>query len=585
VPNNSIQRPALHAAAGAERSAAGGAMKRATSIGIDLHGIGRILFNRNLSVPTYQRSYAWEEEHVCDFLEDVTTAISQGEHEYFIGSIVTTRNDTARAEIADGQQRLATVTILLAAIRDHFYERDDRERADTITGDLLHKKDLKSLALIPKLQLNDSDNEFFSCRVLLPPDDPKRQIRPTKPSHVRIDRAAILAREHLRSRASGNGATDTLTDLVEYLTDSVKVIWVQVPDDTNAFMVFETLNDRGLALAITDLLKNYLFGLSGGRLAEVQHSWISTTSVLEGIQEDNILLTFLRHFWSSREGLIREKDLYADIKRKVSNQSRAASFGKELADSAHRYAAIINTSDALWTKYGDTCRQHMETVNTLRLIQIRPLILSILDRFSVQEARAAIRNLVSWSVRFLIHGGLGSGAIESHNCSAAKEIRAGKITTAAALFRRLQAVIPNDVEFETSFQTCSVSKMFLARYYLRALEQQAGGDKDPELVPNENTEVVNLEHILPKALSARWSHISADEHATLVNRLGNLALMRTRVNAKSGNDSFGTKRATYGKSEYGLTKSVAKEDSWDRSAIDRRQGRLAKLAVRTWPLK
>ena len=417
-------------------------MRKSTAISIDLHGIGRILFNRNVSVPIYQRSYAWEDEHVTDLLTDVATAMRDGAHEYFIGSIVTTQNEALRAEVADGQQRLATVTILLAAIRDFFYETGDKERANTITTDLLHKKDLKTLALIPKLKLNDDDNEYFTRRILLLPDDAERAQPITKPSHARIDKAAVLAREYVIKLASGRGATDKLTDLVDYLTDSVKVIWVQVPDDTNAFMVFETLNDRGLALAITDLLKNHLFGLSGGRLGEVQQAWVSMTAAIESIDEENAVLTFLRHYWSSREGLVREKDLYADIKRKINNQTRAAAFAKELERNAHIYAAIVSSSDILWNQYGDSCRKHMETLNALRLTQIRPLLLSIIDNFDAANVRKAVRNLVSWSVRFLVHGGLGSGAIEHHNCAAAKEIRSKTITNAPQLLRRL-ASYPN----------------------------------------------------------------------------------------------------------------------------------------------
>lgn len=560
-------------------------MKKSNSISIDLNGIGRILFNKNVSVPIYQRSYAWEEEHVSDLFNDISQAMSDGAYEYFIGSIVTTQNDSPRAELADGQQRLATVTILLAAIRDWFYETGDQDRAGTITSDLLHKKDLKTLNLIPKLKLNDTDNDFFTKRVLLLPGNPDRAISIVRSSHHRIDKAAQIARKHVTTLAAGRHGTESLTDLVEYLTDSVKVIWVRVPDDANAFMVFETLNDRGLALAITDLLKNHLFGLSGSRLSEVQQYWIGMTSALEFMEEDNAVLTFLRHYWSSREGLVREKDLYADIKRKINNQSRAVTFAGELETNAHIYAALVNTSDQLWAKYGDTCRKHMETLNTLRLTQIRPLLLSILDKFAPAEVKKAVASLLGWSVRFLIHGGLGSGAIESHNCAAAKEVRAAKIATRAQLFQRLQGVIPNDAQFRAAFATSTVSKAFLARYYLRALERQCIGVDDPELVPNDNTEDVNLEHVLPQRASKQWAHIPSDEHAVLLKRLGNLVLLRTKINAKAGNDSFTFKKQFYSQSQYELTKRIATENNWDREAIDKRQNYMADLAVKTWALK
>ncbi|MCX5831924.1 MAG: DUF262 domain-containing HNH endonuclease family protein [Deltaproteobacteria bacterium] len=560
-------------------------MSTPSRIEIEMQGLGRILLNRNVSVPVYQRSYAWEDEHVRDLLNDITEAISGSENEYFLGSIVTTNNKSPRAEVVDGQQRLATATILLAAIRDHFYITKDYERANTISSDLLSKKDLKTLTLIPKLKLNDADHDFFASRILLPPTDPGRGIVATKPSHHRIARAAYLAEGHIARMAKAKDATELLTDLVGYLTDSVKVIWVQVPDDANAFMVFETLNDRGLTLAITDLLKNHLFGLSGNRLGEVQRAWVSMTSTLEAVDEDEVALTFIRHYVSSSYGFVREKELYAEIKRRVDTQPKAVAFASALEKNAHKYAAIVNTADALWVKYGDTCRKHMETLRALRMIQIRPLILSVLDTLKDSEVKATLRNMVSWSVRFLVHGGLGGGTLETHYCQAAKEIRAGTLTTASQLFNKLKSVIPNDVQFRDAFVTAAVSKTYLARYYLRALEQHRRGDSDPELVPNDNADVINLEHVLPQTPSTAWKHIPLEEQVVLVKRLGNLALMKTKINTKVGNDGYPFKKQYYRGSQYALTSSIATESTWDRAAIDRRQNIMADLAVKTWPVK
>ena len=75
------------------------------TIKIELVGIGHILLNRNMCVPLYQRSYAWEESHISDLFGDIRQATSEGANEYFIGSIVTTKNRTDRPEVADGQQR------------------------------------------------------------------------------------------------------------------------------------------------------------------------------------------------------------------------------------------------------------------------------------------------------------------------------------------------------------------------------------------------------------------------------------------------------------------------------------------------
>lgn len=556
-------------------------------INIELIGLGRALLNKNLAVPMYQRSYAWEERHVIDLFQDISKAISDGDSEYFLGSIVTTKNDTIRPEVADGQQRLATTTILLSAIRDYFYNSGDKERATTITSTYLHKQDLATLAVIPKLKLNDSDNDFFLKRILTNPDSENRAIPPSKPSHIKIDNAAKLAKNHISNLAKIDpiNATGKLAQLVNFIEDSMRVIWVSVSDDSNAFTIFETLNDRGLSLAISDLLKNYLFGIAGDRLPEVQQRWLSTVGTLESIDNEEILVTFIRHWWSSKHGLVREKDLYDHIKKHVRNKMQAVEFASEISKNAKSYVAILNTGHEIWETYGPTAKQHMETLNLMRMIQIRPLLLSVFDKFSDKDVKKTLRMMVSWVVRFLITGGLGGGTLETHYSLRAKEIRDGSISSASELGAKLTNIIPSDAQFKAAFTTATVSKQYLARYYLRVLENQAKGETEPELIPNDNQEIINLEHVLPQTPSTTWNHISEDDQTAYVKRFGNLALLQTKINSEAGNDSFSFKKPFLKKSGYILTSMIADNDSWDTNAINKRQEVLAELAVIAWPLK
>ena len=553
-------------------------------INIELIGIGRALLNKNLAVPMYQRSYAWEEKHVLDLLQDISKAISEGELEYFLGSIVTTKNESNRPEVADGQQRLATITIILSAIRDHFYNNGDKARANAVSSTYLYKQDLATLSVIPKLKLNDIDNEFFLKRILANPDSEDRAISLSKPSHFKIDIAAKLVKKHIYAIVQLPNSTDKLAQLVTFIEDSIKVIWVSVSDDSNAFTIFETLNDRGLSLAISDLLKNYLFGLSGDRLPEVQQRWLSTVGTLEAIDNEEILVTFIRHWWSSKHGLVREKELYNHIKKHVRNKLHVVEFATELSKNAKLYAAILNTGHEIWQNYGPTAKQHMETLNLMRMIQIRPLLLSIFDKFNTQDVRKVLQMMVSWVVRFLITGGLGGGTLENHYSQRAKEIREGSISTSTELLGKLKDIIPSDTQFKTAFITATVSKQYLARYYLRVLENQAKGETEPELIPNDNQEIVNLEHVLPQNPSSTWNHIPEDDHAAFVKRLGNLALLKVKINTEAGNDSFSFKKPFLKKSEYILTSMIADDDTWDTGTITKRQEELADYAVQAWPL-
>jgi uncharacterized protein with ParB-like and HNH nuclease domain len=112
---------------------------------IGLDAIGHALSDNRLSVPIYQRSYAWTDGHVTDLLQDLATAIDEGETEYFLGSIVATASaDSHRQEIVDGQQRLATTSILLSAIRDYFHAHGDADRASDIEREYLSVRDIRT---------------------------------------------------------------------------------------------------------------------------------------------------------------------------------------------------------------------------------------------------------------------------------------------------------------------------------------------------------------------------------------------------------------------------------------------------------
>jgi hypothetical protein len=557
-------------------------------INIELLGIGQAIYNKMLAVPFYQRSYAWEDKHILDLFSDTTNAIDTGESEYFLGTIVTTKNDTTRPEVSDGQQRLATVTILLSAIRDYFFNsptKENRTRAQNITYKYLYYQELRTLDTTPKLKLNDADNEFFSKRVLSNPDSSDRAITPAKESHKKIVRACELAKQFVDGLAQTPQPEEKLSSLVSYIHDSLKVIWVSVPDDANAFVIFETLNDRGLALAISDLLKNYLFGISSDRITEVQQRWMQMISTLEAIDNEEITVTYIRHFWSSKYGSTREKDLYNQIKSNVRNKAQALEFSTALAENSRLYSAMLNTSHELWQKYGPTAREHMSTLNFLRMIQIRPLILAVLSKFSVSEAQKALRLMVSWVVRFLIVGGLGGGTLETHYSLRARDIYGGSINTAKQLSDQLKKIIPTDAKFQDSFSTATVSTQYLARYYLRVLEQQQRGNANPEFIPTDNTDIVNLEHVLPQNPSNLWNYISDEDKALYCKRIGNLALLTTPINTQAGNDSFAFKKQFYAQSDYLLTKNLTAYESWDKDSIASRQTMLAGIAVKAWPLK
>jgi hypothetical protein len=561
-------------------------------IGLARQGLGKILSNHYLKVPVNQRSYKWQKDHVNDLLTDIENAIFEDrDKDYFLGTVVFTAGPVASLEVADGQQRLATTAILIAAIRDYLHKRGDR-RAQTIHEQYLIKTDLITEEPQPRLRLNVEDDDYFRKRVLLYPDHPDRKFvtatGPTKESHKNISIAADLAAAHI-SRLHGSYGGEAVTRILQwvvYLENRAQVISFVVKEHADAFMIFETLNDRGLELSKADLLKNYLFGRAGvDRIKEVQQSWTEMTGALETVTDDEITVTYTRHLWISLHGRTREKELYKKIKDVVKSKQAAVDFAAALGKSSRQYVALLNASHhEIWTAYPARTRQNVSLIRWMGWKQVRPLMLAVMREFTPKEVDKAFRAFVCWTVRFLIYGGLGSGSVEDSFADCAKDVSAKKIKTAKEILANLQPHIPTDEEFRTAFAIARVSKAYLARYYLRALEQQKSGDSEPEKVVNEDPADITLEHVLPQKPDGGWKHIDPEVYPSLVNRLGNLALLKRQANSDAKSTEIKDKAGDYAKSSYVLTKDLASYSQWGPDQIAERQKKMADVAVKTWPL-
>lgn len=475
-----------------------------------LDGIGHLLADRYIVVPPYQRAYSWTNEQIEDLLRDLSDAMRVKEAEYFLGTVVLTKQQTSQHAVIDGQQRLATISILICAIRNHFYSIGDAERADELHRDYLAKKELRGLSETPHLTLMASDNGFYERHILPKPSPTAKEKGKAKnslsSSNARLETALRLCTEHVSSLAkTTNTPAVVLLDWIEYLGDKAKVIVVEVNDEAAAYTIFEVLNDRGLDLSVSDLLKNFIFRVAGDKVSEAQAHWSRMVGILEGSgAEEKTLKTFIRHVWASRNGVTREKDLYDKIRQHVTGKQRAVSFAKELSDLAQAYAALDNPNDELWKEYGPFVQEAIEALQLLKATQIRPLLLAIVTYFDAKEARRALPMMVCWTVRFLVIGKLGSGPLESGYADRAQEVSSGKIRTASQLFESSKGFLPGDAEFEQGFAFARSSAKNLARFYLRVLEKQSSAATGDELIVNPNVDAVNLEHIMPQTREPHW---------------------------------------------------------------------------------
>lgn len=537
--------------------------------------------SRYFAVPQYQRSYSWGDRQLEDFWLDMQRSINDS-GEYFLGSFVLSSEDGAEfASIIDGQQRIATTTILLAAMRDIYRENGKSGLANSIDGQYLKPHDVERDEYRCRLKLNAVDNPFYKDVTL-----DGKDIKPQADSHIRLKFAKDYFRDRLNDIVSSHPAhwSDRLSEITRYLNKQARVVVVETATDADAFTIFETLNDCGADLTIADLLKNYLFSRAKTELDSVQYYWMEAGTTLASAQEEKEFVPFLRQLWSSYYGVTRERDLYRDIKARVITPSNAVAFGKQIRDGATVYRAIISSDPDYWSAYDKSTKERVSLINGLNVQQTRPLILAILSTLSHNEASKLLRNLASWVVRLVVAGGSGGGQAERYFAEGAVQVRNGKIKTAEELLAILGTVIPNDSVFRSAFSVLRVTRNPQARYYLQAIEKHLRNIPDPELILNEDAKDVNLEHILPqKPAPKQWDVFSDDESSAYAYRLGNMTLLRKSENQKLGNGEWESKRLALVGSQLKLNQAISHLESWDKKAIDERQLQFSEWAVQVWP--
>lgn len=560
-------------------------MSQLDKINISLKGIGQYLKLKGLMVPKYQRDYAWEEKHVNDLLLDISNALQNEEKEYFIGSIVVKSNENNRSEVVDGQQRLATITILINSIKSIFEKEGNDRKAFQITNDFLMTHELRSEEDVPRLILNDNDHDFFFSQVLN--DKPNLSTK----KEVRLSHQKLLnAKKTIENKLSqildaNNQNSDVLIDWVEYIESNVKVIWVEVPDYSNAFTIFETLNDRGLDLAISDLLKNYLFHKSGSSIKQAQQNWITMVSVLESADTNSTVVPYIKYLWASYYGNVREKELYTKIKDTVKTKTKALEFSNQLSDNSNLYTALLYSDHHYWSEYSTATRRNIRTINELGMVQIRPLLLSMLPKFDKKESQKSIDSIVSLIVRLIVSGTLSSGLFERQFSITAMKIRNEDIRNQHELLESLKTLTPSDERFKEAFQTFTISNSSIAKYLLSTIENYRRNDQGSDLIPNNDETIVNLEHILPKKLNDQWAEFDEDEHKLYFKRLGNMTILNSRKNSRIGNKSFDEKIPVFTDSEFIITKDISSNTKWTKESINNRQNQFALDAVKCWKMK
>lgn len=565
----------------------------------DTQGIGEFIQHRRLfRVPDHQRDFSWTDEEVEQFIDDVIAALQGSAEDYFLGLVVVVEPDGDEVwEILDGQQRLATTTMVYAAIREWLHSSGFKEDAIKLQDGFIGSRELGETEAVSRLTLNINNRaafrEFVVDRHSNAFLESKHDAAPRYSSERLLIGAARICRHRVDKLASQSGEeprvqAKVLFDLAKYLRDRVKIVAMDVASTANAYVIFETLNDRGLDLSVLDLIKNHLFGRSANLLDEVQSNWITMLSSLTGMQSDD----FLKVFWTSRWGRIQRGRLFDEwrIKYNTLTPHEVTTLSSELNQAADRFSALEAPDHDVWNSYSHACKRAVKSLSVLGSRQMWPVVLAAFDTFDANQMERLLNHLIVLTVRYQTVGKRRTGLLEIASARVAKGVFVGDLNTPHKVWNEYAHLLPKDKEFLEDFGRWYERKAARARYVLAELEKaefrQSHQGAYPEEIPP--WEELTLEHVFPLKPGNEWSSEMKEDpelRQEYVHRLGNLCLLQEKSNKKVSGKGFSVKKEQYANSKLTLTSHIAQGyDEWDRSSIEQRQEELGQLALVAWPL-
>ncbi|WNG29898.1 DUF262 domain-containing protein [Cystobacter fuscus] len=531
--------------------------------------LSHLLADRLLEVPKFQRSYAWEASHVEEFLSDLRAAREKNAP-YFMGTVVFARSKDhpERQQIVDGQQRLATTAVLLIALRDLLKEYSKQQQANHLEKTYLRGYNLTTEEHVDRLLLNPADQPAYDALINQTPP-------PDSASPLMICHSACL--KHLKELAPAPEDYRRLVEIAQQLETSVQVLVAVASDLSEAYVIFETLNDRGADLTIADLLKNYLFSEAKGFFSYIETTWMTIANSFDKSEE---FVRFIRFEHASRHGRIATRKLYKAVQADIGSGAESAKqYVQRLSAALSTYVALRDPDHSKWNALSFDVRDSLLAYRRFGFESSIPVLLAAFAQWEANNAAKLLIKLVGWSVRAQFVGRIGASLAEEAFGDAAKAITLGQAKTQPAVRERLNKLVPSDGEFKQAFKQAGSVTVARAKYLLAMLERAylASLNQSTEGLPDWTSKTATIEHILAKS-----KHGSDAGLSLLVDELGNLTLLEKSYNKGLEDKPFEEKTDIYKMSKFNLTALIGEYGQWTKAQFDERTEFLAGLACRAW---
>lgn len=585
--------------------------------------------NEQFFIPAYQRRYAWRDKQLVELFEDINLLDKSDTH--FLGTILllaeTHKANINMLEVVDGQQRIISLSLLLESIKDRFAELNRKDIVTEIEGYLycqgLERKKQN------KIILGDLDEPDYSKIIKMKNEDD--MARESEIKNKKLLNTYIRYKKWITEYDFNR-----LNEYYFKLINNVIIVRLDTEKAKDAYKLFETINNRGLKLSPTDIIKNFLLGhasmIGTEILLEVRGYWKNLIVSLDGIETDNffrqylmgilnrkvtfskIIYEFKKYYVTTvkEANMLPEYHLFKEFEyesneelsdtenneselpiTRVENISTKEAlkvsinkFAKDLRDAAEIYGKIINR------EFDDkNINRHISNLQRVESIPAYTFLLRFMGKIYNSKEIITVLKIIE---AFMLRRHICEYRTAELDDIFSKMADIEETNIVEYVRNSLVKYFPSDAEFEDKFSKHIFRKeVDRAKYVLEQFEYDIIGDQG-EYVINSGNEV-HLEHIIPQTIDTKKSlkefgdwikYLGKDalsKHEQYVDRIGNYTLLGQILNIKASNNPFRAKKKEYKKSNIYLTKQIAENYSGFRfKQVEQRSKDFAKKATKIW---
>ncbi|EOE5654023.1 DUF262 domain-containing HNH endonuclease family protein [Cronobacter sakazakii] len=538
-------------------------------------------------IPSYQRPYAWTVDQASELFDDLYDFyVREKEDTYFLGSIVLIKEEgKPYSEVIDGQQRLTTLTILLSSITSNLSGdlRSDFENYIREPG-----RASQGLKPKPRLALRERDREFFAKHIQALDFDTLLGLDPAgleNESQKNIQSNSRLLLDRLKNTFGSDA--NKLCDFGAFLVQRCFLVAVSTPSQQSAFRVFSVLNNRGLDLLPSDIVKADVIGrIAPARQDDFTEKW-EELEVQTGRNGFNDLFGHIRMIYAREKA---KRALLEEFKAHVLSVVATPEdlIEKVLEPYAESYL-IAKSQQYVSTKNAEDVNRLLKWLNRIDNSDwLPPAILFLSQKkdhpeyvlwfFTKLERLAAYLHICAKNVNQRIER--YADVIASLQSSHSKDTPAVSVELTKAEIDEMKDALDGKI-----YELTARRRNYLI-LRLDSFLSDGAATYDPTLL--------TIEHVLPQTVSdgSEWEKLwpDPDERKSWVHRIANLVPLTQKRNSKAQNFDFDTKKTAYfggkrGVSSYVLTTQVLKTAEWTPSVVDQRQKDLLEILIDRWELR